>query len=203
MTTANTQVLSDIETQIDSLTQDVYAKHISGLLTSMANDKPHVTLAQLISAFSERNHVLHDALMHIQLGVLKGIFAPPVPEVKETKTKRSARSEKPKYPSVEDFSKDEVKAAYAKEVKAFVESQGLTESGRGVTPAQIREALRRGSEPQLREALKILTSSNEVYATGTTKGLRYVVMALSAQAQAKQDEEAKIRDAKKAEKAAK
>lgn len=204
MTTTNTQVLNDdIETQIDNLTQDVYAKHISGLLINMANDKPSITLAQLIAAFSQRSAVLHDALMHIQLGVLKGIFAPPVVEVKETKGGKRARSEKPKFPSVENFSKDEVKAAFMVDVRAFIESKGLTESGRGVTPAEIRDGLRRGSEPQTREALKGLVAAGDVVATGTTKGLRYVVASLRAQAQAKHAEEVAAREAKKAEKAAK
>lgn len=198
MTTTNTQSTNDIQTEIDNLTQDVYAKHISGLLINMANDKPTVTLAQLMAAFSEKNQVLHNALMHIQLGVLKNIFSVPVVEAKEGKSgKRASQSEKPKYPSVEDFSKDEVKAGYMSSVLTFIESKGLTDSGRGVTPAEIREGLARGSEPQLREVLKALVASNKVVPTGTTKGLRYVVWSLRTEAQTKHAEEVKAREAKK------
>lgn len=99
---------------------------------------------------------------------------------------------------------DAARTAHAAKVLAFLTEKGLGED-RGFTPAALRSTLD-GSEVQMREVLKALEDGGKVVFTGKTKGKKYVVAGLRAQAesvlQTEQAEAAKAKaekDARKAE----
>lgn len=97
---------------------------------------------------------------------------------------------------------DAAKEGFTAKVLAFLTEKGVGEGdyARGFSPAQLRaEATLGGSEAQMREVLKSLEDAKKVVFTGDTKGKRYVVASLKAQAE---KAHAAFVEAKKAKEAA-
>lgn len=184
MTTATNS--SNLEEIISNLDTNHYGKVIRDMLTGIITTRPQVTLGELDESLEKKNSPLRVALRNVSFETLGALFAPPVP-TKEGKKKA------PKAPkaqtSIADFTDEKVKAAYADEVMKFIATSGLTESGRGVAPREIRAAVTRGSDAQLREALNMLKRDGKIASTGGARGLRWVVMSMFAAAQTKHEAE--------------
>jgi len=185
MTTAtNTQNLAEI---IDNLDTNHYGKVIRDMLTGIIATRPQVTLGELDDNLEKKNSPLRVALRNVSFETLRSLFAPPV-ETKEGKKSRAPRAAK-SIPSVTEWNDEKVKAGYADEVLKFISTSGLTDSGRGVAPREIRAAMTRGSDSQLREAIGMLKKDGKIASTGGARGLRWVVMSQYAAAQTKYEAE--------------
>ncbi len=86
-------------------------------------------------------------------------------------------------PAITDFKKDEVRVAYKSAVLSLLESTQMGTS-RGLSPAAIRLAMGAGNEGQARELLSEMVVAKQIVSTGDTKGKKFVVARLLAQAEA-------------------
>lgn len=116
-----------------------------------------------------------------------------------------ASTPKVEVPAIENFKDEGVRAAWKAKVLETLETGGMFDT-RGLSPQKIRETMGSGNEQQGRELLAEMVAAGQIVSTGDTKGKKFVVARLAAQAEAvHKDEVAKAKAAKEkkdAEKAA-
>ena len=151
-------------------------------------------LAELRSSGSSQAQSMIEAFEHVTASEVRAAFS--VDPKEKVKTKGKKNSKGADIPALKNAKDPAERAAYRDQILALIVEKGLTESGRGQTPLEMRTALQRGNENQARDILTELVEQGLIVSTGKTKGLRYVAVALARQAQAKADEEAAAKKAK-------
>lgn len=172
--------------------RDEYINKLRGAFAAA----PTFTLGTIISDLT--GDALGDTLLSLTVAELRSVLTPPAAD-KPAKEKKVSTDVK-----IENWSDAAVKAAHAERVMAFLQAGQMGEGdfARGFTPVQLR-AKCDGTEDQLRDTMKVLEESGKVAWTGKTKGKKYVVASLRAQAEKVAAEEVAAAEKEKAEKAAK
>lgn len=160
---------------------------------------PHYALGNIIEDLrrTPEGAPMLEVLMSLTVTELRDLLTPPTAD-KPAKEKKVSTDVK-----IENWSDAAVKAAHAERVLAFLQAGQMGEGdfARGFTPVQLR-AKCDGTEDQLRDTMKVLEESGKVVWTGKTKGKKYVVAALRAQAEKVAAEEVAAAEKEKAEKEA-
>lgn len=119
----------------------------------------------------------------------------------------SSKTSAPKteVPAIENFKDDAVRAAWKAKVLETLEAGGMFET-RGLSPAKIREIMGSGNEQQARELFGEMVTAGQIVSTGDTKGKKFVVTRLKADAERVHAEEVAkakaLKEKKDADKAA-
>jgi hypothetical protein len=108
-------------------------------------------------------------------------------------------------PAIENFKDETVQAAWIAKATAHLGTVGVGESGRGISPQDIRVAMGSGNESQGRELMTRMEAAGTIYATSKARGKKYVLAQHKAAADAawaKEQAEAKVAEEAKAKAAA-
>lgn len=103
-------------------------------------------------------------------------------------------------PAIENFKDDAVKAAWKASVVQLLTTVGVGQSGRGISPQQIRVEIGSGNESQGRELMTEMETAGVIHATSKARGKKYVLAVHKAAAEAAWAKEQADAAAEKAEK---
>lgn len=184
----------------------------STTLDKILSNKPKSELLEVLS--SDRNTSFGDLLKELETRkaqVYLDAFLTITPaELITAAASGTSRASTPKVevPAIENFKDDAVRAAWKAKVLELLEGAGTPHAGmfetRGLSPAKIRESVGTGNEQQGRELLGEMETAGQIVHTGDTKGKKYVVARLKADAERVHAEEvAKAKAAKETKEKAK
>lgn len=171
----------------------------SSTLDKILNGKPKADLLGVLTSGEDMHRTFGDFLKELEerkaTVYVEAFMTLTVAELVAAASGSGSKTSTPKtdVPAIENFKDETVRAAWKTRVLELLEGSGTPHAGmfesRGLSPAKIREAMGSGNESQGRELLGEMVAAGQIVSTGDTKGKKFVVARLAAQAEAVHKEE--------------